>query len=136
MAREHRGPGCTGVRGLGHGPRLHQRRRRVVVAAAEKGETGSERVIDPPGPVAGHGRSPWPLCALKEWQSGRCRCRQKQQTTNPCADAVRHLFAQADVAQREDFADALRLALRGSRHSRIFCNSNTRRGASLRPASD
>ena len=82
MAREHRGPGCTGVRGLGHGPRLHQRRRRVVVAAAEKGETGSERVIDPPGPVAGHGRSPWPLCALKEWQSGRCRCRQKQQTTN------------------------------------------------------
>ena len=38
--------------------RLHQRRRRAVVAAIEKGETNSERAMDPPGPVAGHSRSP------------------------------------------------------------------------------
>jgi hypothetical protein len=60
MPNKHRRPECIGVRGPGHGPRLHQRRRRAVVAAAERGEMGSERVMDPPGPVAGHGRSQWP----------------------------------------------------------------------------
>ena len=43
------GRGCTGVRGLGHGPWLHHRRRRAVVVAAGKRETGSERTIDMPG---------------------------------------------------------------------------------------
>ena len=38
MAHEHRRLGCTGVSGLGHGPRLHQRRHWAVVVDAEKGK--------------------------------------------------------------------------------------------------
>ena len=41
MAYEHRGPGCTGVRGLSHGPRLHQRRRRVVAEKGKRVASGS-----------------------------------------------------------------------------------------------
>jgi hypothetical protein len=44
----------------------------LVVAAAEKGETGSERAIDPPGPEAGHGRCSRmaALCALLDLDQG------------------------------------------------------------------